>query len=105
MQFDKDLESPFRDLFLTIRDSICSNSGVEELKKDRITAYSYNGSGLCHLRTMPDGVDIGFLKGAIFKDKYKLLSGNTKRMRVLTLDSLKQKELDYYLDQALQNNR
>lgn len=105
MQFDRDLKSPFRELFLAIRDSICRNSGVQELKKEKITTYSYNGSGLCHLRTMPNGVDIGFLKGAFFKDKYKLLSGDTKRMRVLTLDSLKQKELDYYLEQALQNNR
>ena len=104
MQFDLDIECPHKELFLSVRKLLLSFSGVDESKKERITTYSYNGSGLCHIRTMPNGVDIGFLKGALIKDKYNLLHGDTKRMRVLSLPSLLQQELEYYLGEAIQLN-
>ena len=60
MQFDKDLNSDHKDLFLSVRKTILSFDGIEEIKKNKITTYSYTGSALCHLRTMPHGVDVGF---------------------------------------------
>ncbi len=69
MQYDKDIESPHKDLFLATRDMLFAIDGVEETQKEKITTYSYNGSGLCHMRTMPYGIDIGFLKGFQFADK------------------------------------
>ena len=36
---------------------------------------------------MQHGIDFGFLKGARMKDKYGLLTGNGKVMRVLPLKS------------------
>jgi hypothetical protein len=104
VQYVKDLESPHSRLFLAVRKRLLAIDGVEESKKVKITTYSYNGSGLCHMRTMPDGVDIGFLKGALFEDKYGLLHGETKRMRVLSLKKLKPAELEYYLSQAIAKN-
>ncbi len=105
MQFDTDISSPHKALFLSIRKLALSFDGVEETKKERITTYSYNGSGLCHIRTMPNGVDIGFLKGAIIDDRYALLHGDTKRMRVLSLENMKEKELKYYINEAIKLNR
>jgi hypothetical protein len=69
-----------------------------------VVAYSYNGAGLCHMRTMPHGVDIGFLKGFKMEDRYGLLHGETKRMRVLSLEALLPEELEYYLKEAIAKN-
>jgi len=100
VQFEKDLESPFKRLFLEIRHYILLDKDVTEIKKERITTYHYQGSGLCHLRTMPNGVDIGFMKGVQLTDKQNLLVGNGKKIRILTLKFFSESDIFYYLDQA-----
>ena len=104
MQYDKDLESPHKDLFLAARDILLAIEGVEETRKEKITTYSYNGSGLCHMRTMPHGIDLGFLKGFQLEDKFGLLHGEAKRMRILSLEKMRKKELQYYLSEAISKN-
>lgn len=104
MQFDKDVESLNKDLFLSVRDTLLNYEGIDEVKKDKITTYSYGGSALCHLRTMPHGVDIGFLKGAFIDDTIGKLHGKTKRMRVLSLHSHQEQELRFYIDAAVALN-
>ncbi|MBT3531232.1 MAG: DUF1801 domain-containing protein [Gammaproteobacteria bacterium] len=105
MQFDRDLASPKSDLFCEVRDILLAFSEVSETKKEKITTYSYNGSGLCHMRTMPYGVDIGFLKGAFIEDKYGMLHGETKRMRVLSLEKMQEQELRSYIAAAIELNK
>lgn len=105
MQYEKDLNSAHRELFLAARNMLLSIGGVEEVKKEKITTYSYNGSGLCHMRTMPHGIDVGFLKGVLLEDKYGLLRGKTKRMRVLSMETLQRKELMYYINEAISKNK
>jgi len=39
MQYNQDLESPHKDLFLAARDRLLAIDGVEEVKKERITTY------------------------------------------------------------------
>ena len=104
MQFEKDLLSFYAPLFKALRERLLSVEGITELKKDRITTYHYKGSALCHLRTVKDGVDIGFLRGAFFTDKFKRLQGQQKRLRVITLTRFEKDMLDYYLQQALTQN-
>jgi len=104
MQFEKDQKSEYKQLFMQIRDFLLADDKVSELKKERITTYYYGGSGLCHVRTIPKGVDIGFLKGTLLVDKYQCLTGNAKKIRVLTLQRCLNKELVYYIDQAKQAN-
>ena len=104
MQFDKDMASPHKELFLSVRELVLDADGVAEIKKDKITTYSQNGLGLCHIRTMPHGVDIGFLKGAFMQDKYGLLHGETKRMRVLSLETMLKEEMEYYVNEAIRLN-
>ena len=104
MQYDKDMESPHKELFLAARELLLAIEGVQETKKEKITTYSYNGSGLCHMRTMPHGIDLGFLKGIRLCDKYGLLHGDSKRMRILSMEIMKKKELQYYLDEAISKN-
>ncbi len=101
MQFDTDLQSPHKDLFMLLR-NILIEVGLEETKKERITTYSYKGGGVCHMRTMSYGVDIGFLKGVQFEDKYHALTGKSKKMRVLALEMFKEEWVRYYLKQAIE---
>ena len=74
---------------------------MTETKKERITTYSDSLGGICHMRTMPHGVDFGFLKGARMKDQHALLTGKGKKMRVLSMNIFDPKILDYYLQQAI----
>lgn len=104
MQFDKDLASPHQALFLQVRKYLLAFEGIVETKKQRITTYAYANSGICHLRTTPYGVDVGFLKGSKMTDKPGLLAGKGKAVRVLSLQSMDTKVLDYYLQQAINFN-
>lgn len=104
LQFDKDLKTPYKKLFLEARNFILSFKGVEELKKERITTYFIHKKGLCHLRTMSHGIDIGFLKGAKMEDKFSLLTGKGKLVRVLAQKQLDQSIVQYYLEQGIAIN-
>ncbi|MCP4072626.1 MAG: DUF1801 domain-containing protein [Hyphomicrobiales bacterium] len=102
MQFEKDINSPNRELFLRARQHLLSYVGMVEIKKPRITTYSFNNGGICHMRTMPHGIDIGFLKGAKMADDPCKLVGNGKSMRVLPLDKMDNVAIDYYIRQAIE---
>ena len=104
MQFNKDLTSPHKDLFLAARALILSYEGVTETQKERITTYGNKKGGLCHLRTMPHGIDFGFLKGAKMEDKLGLLTGKGKAIRVLPQKELDEKAVRYYVEQAIAIN-
>ena len=83
MQFYKDIQSPFKELFFEARALLLSYDGIIETKKERITTYGDNNGGICHMRTMPYGIDFGFLKGAKMEDRYGALTGKGKKLRVL----------------------
>ncbi len=104
MQYDKDLQSEHKDLFLQARDFLLSFEGVIETKKERITTYSNREGGICHMRTMSYGIDFGFLKGAKMKDELGLLIGKGKVMRVLPQKELDKSVVEYYTKQAIEIN-
>ena len=104
MQFDTDLQSIHKDLFLQVRELLLSNDNVVETKKERITTYSYNKKGLYHLRTMSYGVDIGFLKGVQLTDHLGLLIGNRKTVRVLPLKSFNPVIIEHFINETFQLN-
>lgn len=104
MQFNKDIESEHRFLFLQVREYFLSFMDIEETKKKRITSYSNAHGVICHLRTMPNGVDIGFAKGVQMNDPEHLLIGKGKAIRVLKLVSFKHQTIDFFFQQALQLN-
>ena len=101
MQHDKDLLSEHKDLFIQAKAFLLSFEGIIETRKERITTYSNKNGGICHLRTMPYGIDFGFLKGAKMEDKLGLLTGKGKAIRVLPQKELNKKAVTYYLNQAL----
>jgi len=104
MQFDKDLQSEHKALFLEAREFLLSFEGIQETKKERITTYSDINGGICHMRTMPYGIDFGFLKGSKMKDKFGLLTGNGKAIRVLPLKKMNKEAIKYYIEQAIEIN-
>lgn len=104
MQFDIDMKSEHKELFISARKLLIEYYKLKENKKDRITAYSDAKSGICHMRTMRHGIDIGFLKGVSMEDKYGLLTGTGKVMRVLSLNTLDVDCVKYYIDQAIKIN-
>ena len=104
MQFEKDMESEFRELFLATRQFLLSFEGIEETKKPRITTYGDKNGGICHMRTTKKGVDIGFLKGARIPDNFGFLTGKTKKMRVYAITELREEVLGYYVAESLKLN-
>jgi hypothetical protein len=104
MQFDIDIGSEHQTLFITVRELLLGTYALVETKKERITTYSDKNGGICHMRTMKNGIDIGFLKGARMQDKYGLLYGSGKVMKILSLQSIDPDCIPYYLDQALKIN-
>lgn len=105
MQYDKDIQSEYKDLFLKAREILLSYEGIVETKKERITTYSNNKGGICHMRTMSYGVDFGFLKGAKMKDEKAVLTGKGKAIRVLPQEGkLNEKIIRYFIDQAIEIN-
>lgn len=104
MQYDKDLQSEHKALFLKARTFLLSFEGMIETKKERITTYSNQNGGICHMRTMPYGIDFGFLKGAKMEDEIGLLIGKGKAIRVLPLKEFDQATIEYYIKQAIEIN-
>ncbi|MGL1893964.1 MAG: hypothetical protein OCD02_20160 [Spirochaetaceae bacterium] len=106
MQFDIDMDSTYKDLFIEARELLLSHSGIIETKKPRITTYSNSNGGICHMRTMPYGIDFGFLKGAKMEDKHGLLTGKGKAIRVLPQkESLDTEIIEYYINEAIKINQ
>lgn len=56
------------------------------------------------MRTMPHGIDFGFLKGARMEDRFDRLTGKGKVMRILSISRLDLEVARYYLDQAININ-
>jgi hypothetical protein len=104
MQFDIDIESEHKALFSSVRQMLLENYNLNETKKDRITTYSDENGGICHMRTMMHGIDVGFLKGVHMEDKYGLLTGSGKVMRILSIRELNVTQVQYYVDQAITIN-
>jgi hypothetical protein len=104
MQFDIDMKSEHSLLFDSVRQILLKKHSLKEIKKNRITTYSDDRSGICHMRTMKHGIDIGFLKGVHMEDKYGLLTGSGKVMRVLSLSELNVTQVQYYVEQAIAEN-
>jgi len=104
MQYEKDLKSEHKELFLEAREYLLSFDGIIETKKERITTYSNKKGGICHMRTMSYGIDFGFLKGAKMEDKLSLLTGKGKAIRVLPQKELNKNAVEYYINQAIEIN-
>lgn len=104
MQFDIDMKSKHKEQFCSVRHVLLEDYNLNETKKSRITTYADDKGGICHMRTMEHGIDIGFLKGVHMEDKYELLTGSGKVMRILSMSEPNIVQVQYYVDQAIAIN-
>ena len=98
------MKSDHKELFQETRKLLLAFDGFMETKKDRIMTYSNDRGGICHMRTMNHGIDIGFLKGTGMEDKFGLPTGNGKVMRVLPVKSIDEECIKYYITQTVKIN-
>jgi len=92
-QFDKDMNSVFAELFLEVREFLKKEINEEEVIERlsaNITSYfsTKYSSGFCYIRTTQEGLRIAWFKGIYLQDDYKLLQGNGKKLRFLTIRTL-----------------
>ena len=107
MQFDKDMDGNYSDLFLYVRELLLSYEEMSEVKKANITSYFCEGSGICYLRTNEIGLTIALFKGVGLNDKYNLLTGEGKTIRHMymkTKQDIKKTILKEYFQDAIVYN-
>lgn len=105
MQYDKDMNSPFAELFLKVESFICKKIGDDVKKRysANITTYFTKLGGYCYLKTYEDRVHIGWFKGSSLDDKYDNLIGDGKVIRghkIIKLDKLTKEAIKYYIDET-----
>jgi hypothetical protein len=73
MQFDIDMQGPFSDLFLHIRDILLSYDGVKEHLTEHQTTFKYKNRGICMMRSKESHFVLAFNFGDKIHTKYKEL--------------------------------
>jgi len=107
MQFDKDMDGKYSELFLYIREILLSYEDMKEVKKANITSYFCEGSGICYLRTYETGLTIALFKGVHLEDRHNLLSGDGKTIRHMYMNkkqAIKKVVLQEYFQDAIVYN-
>ncbi len=90
MQFDHDLQSPYADLFLRVRDLLLGFDEIHEVTNPNQTTYKETGGyAVCLMRTREDGLHLVFAQGAKLEGRYPELRGDGKVVRYLLLHSKK----------------
>lgn len=105
MQYDKDMNSAFAELFLKVESFICKKIGTDVKKRysANITTYYTKLGGYCYLKTYEDRVHIGWFKGSSLDDKYNNLIGSGKVIRgqkITKLDKLVKESISYYINET-----
>ena len=88
MQFDHDLQSPYADLFLRLRDLFLSFDEIHEVKNANQTSYKdSNGYAIVLMRVREEGLRLTFAQGAKLQSQYPFLRGEGKVVRYLLLQN------------------
>mgnify|MGYP000020375661 CR=1 FL=1 len=88
MQFDLDIRSGNKELFLHLRLLILSFDEVKEKKNAKQTSYYDTYSAVCFLRVREGRVRLSFANGARMNEQFKGLSGGSKIVRFLEFSSI-----------------
>jgi len=82
MQFDKDIEGKFSDIFIRLRKILLDFEGIEEIKNDKQTSYrDETGRILSMLRSDEEKLTMAFGQGAKMQKKFPMLHGSGKMVR------------------------
>ena len=84
MQFDHDLQSPYADLFLRLRNLFLSFDEIHEIKNANQTSYKDTiGYAIVLMRVREEGLRLTFAQGAKLQSQYPFLRGEGKVVRYL----------------------
>ena len=91
MQFDKDMNGKFSELFIHLREVILSFDKLSEVKNAKQTSYRDGyGRVICILRTDSEKTTLVLAQGAKLQSRYPLLKGAGKIVRHLYFDKTDQ---------------
>jgi len=105
MQFDHDLQSPYGDLFLYLRDIFLSFEAITEVKNAKQTSYKDDhGMAIVLMRVRDDGVRLVFARGVQMMHAYPFLQGEGKivrHMMVHAKEKVDAKQLREMIEESL----
>jgi hypothetical protein len=81
MQFDKDMDGNFAELFLSIRDLILENNEVSEKLNVHQTSYFVAGRSICFLRSDAQKLVLALSFGYKLAEEYDFITGCGKIVR------------------------
>jgi hypothetical protein len=91
MQFDYDIQSPFANLFLHLRDIFLSFEAIYEIKNAKQTSYKdTHERAIVLMRVRADGVRVIFAQGAKLQPRYPFLLGEGKIVRHMIFRDIKE---------------
>ena len=88
MQFDKDMQGEFAELFHYLRGILLSYPGVQEIKNPKQTSYRDRYGMIIMLRAREDRYVVAFGRGAKLQERFPLLQGSGKVVRHLYYQSI-----------------
>jgi len=83
MQFNKDINGDFRDIFIKLRDIVLSFDDIVEIKNAKQTSYRDDYAMVLMMRGRDDKFVVSFGKGRELCGKYPSLLGDAKIVRHL----------------------
>jgi len=98
MQYDIDINGPYKELFLYVRELLLSFEDMREKRTSYITSFYCEGSGICYIKTHDTGLTIAMFKGAYLKDEHTLFSGLGKTIRHMYMTNKKDIKKDILLE-------
>jgi len=83
MQFDKDINGKYAEIFLKLREILLSFSEIKETKNAKQTSYRDEYAVVAMMRDRGDTFVVSLGKGYLLQEKYPFLEGNGKIVRHL----------------------
>ena len=81
MQFDKDINGKYAEIFLKLREILLGFQDIKETKNAKQTSYSDSYAIVAMMRDRGDKFVFALGKGAVLQEKYPFLEGDGKIVR------------------------
>ena len=95
MQFDKDINGKFAEIFLKLREILLSFPEIKETKNAKQTSYRDEYAVVAMMRDRGDTFVVSLGKGYALQEKYPFLEGDGKIVRHLYFSDIS--DIDEYL--------
>jgi len=104
MQYDSDIRSDHKELFLHLRSVILSFDAIREKKNAKQTSYYDEHAAVCFLRVREERVRLSFANGAKMKERFCALLGDAKIVRYIefsTIDDVDSEFIKEMIEESL----